>query len=322
MPGSVTAVLTAPLGILLTLRIGAAMFLAPGLGGRALPGRLRAALAVLVAFVVAPAQLGHSSLTTADGWSAVWRLGPRELAIGLLLGLTVRLLITGAAGAGQLLAEMAGGAGNHGESADSDGTGQLGPLSRLMEWTAIAVFLLAGGHRQLVDGVMESYVSWPLALSGSANAVANGNVPAVLGTPATLGQETHSLADSLIAALTRSASIAFRIAFPALIAAGTTTLAAGLLSRVLPQMETLSWMAALIWLVVLGSIALSLASLGTLLPVEIERLWDAWPSSILSEPRSGPLSEPLSEPLSGSLSEPLSTIGGDSSAARLIGETR
>lgn len=274
MPGSVTAVLTAPLGILLTLRIGAAMFLAPGLGGRALPGRLRAALAVLVAFVVAPAQLGHSSLTPADGWSAVWRLGPRELAIGLLLGLTVRLLITGAAGAGQLLAEMAGGAGNHGESADSDGTGQLGPLSRLMEWTAIAVFLLAGGHRQLVDGLMESYVAWPLSINQSTIQTGSAKTLAVSAVSALPGPETGRLAEMLVAALTRGATLAVRIAFPALIAASTTTLAAGLISRALPQMETLSWMAALVWLVVLGSIALGLASLGTALPMELERIWD------------------------------------------------
>jgi flagellar biosynthesis protein FliR len=78
----------------------------------------------------------------------------------------------------------------------------------------------------------------------------------------------------LVAALTRGATLAVRIAFPALIAAATTTLAAGMISRALPQMETLSWMAALVWLVVLSSIAVGMASLGTALPYELERIWE------------------------------------------------
>ncbi len=275
----------APLGVLLALRIGAAMYLAPGLGGRALPGRLRAALALLLALAVAPAQ-GFANWPAPSGdWSLVWRLGPRELAIGLLLGLAVRLLVMGAACAGQLLGEMAGAAGSAGESADSDGTGQLSPLARLMEWTAIAVFLLAGGHRQLVDGLMESYAAWPLSIDQSIGPASSAKTLAASMTPALPGPETGRLAEMLVAALTRGATLAVRIAFPALIAASTTTLAAGLISRVLPQMETLSWMAALVWLVVLGSIALGLASLGTALPMELDRIWELM---TVSSPGAGP----------------------------------
>lgn len=264
----------APLSVLLALRIGAAMFLAPGLGGRALPARLRAVLALLLALVVAPAQGVANWPAHFGDWSLVWRLGPRELAIGLLLGLAVRLLVMGAATAGQLLGEMAGAAGNAGESADNDGSGQLSALARLMEWTAIAVFLLAGGHRQLVDGLMESYVAWPLSINQSTIQTGSAKTLAVSAVSALPGPETGRLAEMLVAALTRGATLAVRIAFPALIAASTTTLAAGLISRALPQMETLSWMAALVWLVVLGSIALGLASLGTALPMELERIWD------------------------------------------------
>lgn len=280
------AALAAPLGVLLAMRIGAALFLAPGLGGRALPGRLRAVLTLLLAVSMAPAQMTAGWCSQADVWATVWRLGPRELAIGLLLGLTVRLLVTGAAVAGQLLGEMAGGAGSIGESADSDGSGQLNALARLMEWTAIAVFLLAGGHRHLVDGIMDSYVSWPLSLDHGQNLnlsgshLPDGGRASVDGT----GNAANTAAESLVAALTRGSSIALRIALPALIAAGTTTLMAGLLSRVLPQMETLSWMAALIWFVVLGSIALGLASLGSILPMELESLWDSTLPSPISEP--------------------------------------
>ncbi|MEY4179453.1 MAG: hypothetical protein RLY70_3027 [Planctomycetota bacterium] len=283
---SESASMAAPVGMLLALRIGAAVFLAPGLGGRALPGRLRAVLTLLLAFSVAPALWPQLLISQTDGWSAVWRLGPREVAIGLLLGLTVRLLVTGAACAGQLLGEMAGGAGNFGESADSDGTGQLGALARLMEWTAIAVFLLAGGHRQLVEGIMESYRSWPLALSDSAHGIGSQGEQVWFSIPGTAGGGLAPLAESLVAALTRGSLLAVRTAFPALIAAGTTTLAAGLLSRVLPQMETQTWMAALIWFVVLGSIALGIASLGAMLPMEIERLRRSPSASVADPPNS------------------------------------
>lgn len=279
-----TAALAVPLGVLLAMRIGAALFLAPGLCGRALPGRLRAVLTLLLAVSMAPAQLTAGWCSQGDAWATVWRLGPRELAIGLLLGLTVRLLVTGAAAAGQLLGEMAGGAGSVGESTDNDGSGQLNALARLMEWTAIAVFLLAGGHRHLVDGIMDSYVSWPLSFDHGKNPGGGNFSDGWLASVHDAGNATNTAAESLVAALTRGSSIALRIAFPALIAAGTTTLAAGLLSRVLPQMETLSWMAALIWFVVLGSIALGLASLGSVLPMELDSLWNSTLPPPLAEP--------------------------------------
>jgi flagellar biosynthetic protein FliR len=182
-----------------------------------------------------------SNVTLAD--TLIGAVG--EMMIGLVIGLGMGIVFLGAELAGALIGQQAGLAlgqvFNPLLENDTTALGQLFFLVHLM------IFLAIGGHRQLMQALLETFNAIPV-----------------------LSFRHDERIVSLAADLLSSAFIlAIRLAGPVLIALTLTTLAMGFVSRAMPQLNILSVGFSLQILVALLVAGLALAMSGDLLAAAI-----------------------------------------------------
>ena len=141
-------------------RIGAALFLVPGLGERAVPVRLRLGAALALAVLLAPmiAPLVDRSPTTASALAGVILA---EAAVGLVIGLAFRLLvialqIAGSVAAQNLSISQMFGAGVAPEPEPT--------IATLLGMGGIVLALAAGLHVHLVAALAGLYRTLPFGL--------------------------------------------------------------------------------------------------------------------------------------------------------------
>jgi flagellar biosynthesis protein FliR len=147
-----------------------------------------------------------------------------ELVVGLCLGLGLTILFSGIQLAGQMIGRIGGLM-----LADvfDPSVGTSVPLfSRFLLLTSTTVFLLIGGHRMVLAGLLDTFTSMPLA-GGSL--------------PLSLDQEfLGNLVKTFELLLTQSFSLGIRAAAPVVTALLLSTLVMGLISRTLPQLNILA----------------------------------------------------------------------------------
>jgi len=140
------------------LRTGALVMALPLLGTRAIPARVRAMLAGVLAVVIAPL------LPPAPHWNgmdAAWVMDiAREIAIGFAMGLVVRLAFEAGALAGTLIATGAGLA--FAQMSDP----MRGVQSNIVgQWFYLAfglVFFTSNGHLAVIEMLLQSYQHFPV----------------------------------------------------------------------------------------------------------------------------------------------------------------
>lgn len=247
MEVELTSTFSPQLALLIALRVLGLVAIAPGFSSRVLPWKFRGAFTALVTLLLLPSQQGNSLPSDSIEW-AWW--GVREVLIGFALGITIRVFVASAQWAGQLIGNTVGLAqGETTEETEANGA----PLVRLMAATGIAVYFAVGGHRQLMAALLESYEYFPIGPH---------NWP-------------RELWPGIVRSLGQSASWGLRIAAPALVAIFAATLVAGIVSRVLPQLEIVSWTATSNTLIALCAVTLCLGAMGTMFPQELESAWDS-----------------------------------------------
>jgi len=140
------------------LRTGALVMALPLLGTRAIPARVRAMLAGVLAVVIAPL------LPPAPHWNAMdaaWVMDiAREIAIGFAMGLIVRLAFEAGALAGTLIATGAGLA-----FAQMSDPMRGVPSNIVGQWFYLAfglVFFTSNGHLAVVEMLLQSYQHVPI----------------------------------------------------------------------------------------------------------------------------------------------------------------
>jgi len=237
-----------------TLMLAAARMLglflvAPVFGHAAVPVRLRYFLALVAALAVTAVGERFAEPVALPGSALAAGLAiAGELALGALIGYTVRLIFVGVElgamhAATQMGLTMA-------ELFSPQGAGeQGGVVRRLFVLTAIVVFLAIGGHRQVLAGLVGTFDRVPLM--------------SFLPGPAAL--------DMVAGLLTATFALALKVAAPVLIAMLLTTVALGLLQRTVPQCNVLSTGLPMRALLGLAVLALALAAL----PELLETAWDA-----------------------------------------------
>ena len=114
--------------------------------------------------------------------------------LGLVLGLGVTILLSAAQVAGQLIAQLSGL--SLAEVFDPDFDASLPVFSRFLHLVTVAVYLVIGGHRWLMAGLLDTFAAVPLGK----------------------GRPTGSAAEALLALLTESFSLGIRAAAPAIVA--------------------------------------------------------------------------------------------------------
>jgi flagellar biosynthetic protein FliR len=221
---------------LVLARTGALVMTAPILGSPALPRRVRALLAVALSLLVTPVYVSATVPPVAQALE-YGRLLVNEALVGLMLGLGINILFTGIQVAGQVVSQLSGLS-----LADVFNPGfeeDVSVFSQLFYFLTLAVFVAVGGHRIVIDALLETF-AW--APPGSA----------ALG---------DSFVDVLVNILTQGFALGIRASAPILTALLLSNLVLGLISRTLPQINIIAVGFGLNSLLTLGMLFLSLGGL-------------------------------------------------------------
>jgi flagellar biosynthetic protein FliR len=200
---------------LVLARTGALIATAPIFGSLALPGRVRALLAVTMSLLVTPVHLA-AYVPPVEHLVEYGRVLVNEVLVGLLLGLAMNILFAGIQVAGQIASQMSGMS-----LADVFNPGfeeDVSIFSQLSYFLTLAVFVAVGGHRIVTEALLESFASAPPG-------------------QAALGE---TVVDVLANILTQSFELGVRAAAPLLVALLLANLVLGLISRTLPQINVIA----------------------------------------------------------------------------------
>ena len=219
--------------VLVLTRISGVMMTAPVMGSRTAPIRVRALLALGVSVLIAPLQLSVE-LQAPGTLLGLLVMLVGEAIIGLSIGLGVMILFSGIHLAGNIIGQMSGA-----QIADVfDPTfDQSVPIyAQLLDVVTIAVFVIIGGHREVIDTLLSTFDSMPLGGAGF----------------------NDGLALALVDIVTLSFTAGVRAAAPATVALLLALLILGLISRTLPQLNVLAVGFSLYAMVALAVVSLSL----------------------------------------------------------------
>ncbi|HEY2388654.1 MAG TPA: flagellar biosynthetic protein FliR [Candidatus Binatia bacterium] len=196
-------------------RVGGLMIMAPILGSRVAPVRVRAALAFFLAIAMLPAVPAEAAGALAMDAGAV-RVGGAlalEVAIGFTVGLVAEFVFSGVQVAGQLAGVQMG----LGISSliDPQTQDHLTALSQWQNLLALLVFLAIDGHHLLIRAVAQSFTLLPIG----------GGFPAADGLGRVL-----VLASGIFV-------IALKVAAPVMVMLLLVNGAMGVLAKLIPQLN-------------------------------------------------------------------------------------
>lgn len=232
------------------VRLLALLSVAPVLSHRAAPLRLKVALALAIALVLAPTvpapPIGDA--LTAPGMALL----AQNIAIGVIIGFTVRLVFSALELAGEVIGLQIGlsFAGFFNPAAGTTQTAASSFLSLL----GTLMFLAIDGHLMLLYAVTESFRLFPL--TGGAE------LPLSFDRVARLGGEVFA--------------IGLTIALPFIAVAMLVNIVVGVAARVAPQLNIFAVGFPLTTLVGLGTLFVMLPYLETPLRAALERALTLW----------------------------------------------
>lgn len=226
---------TLPLGALGTtmlagVRIAAFLVIAPPFGTKAIPGQVKALLAVGLALAVSP-RLGDATATGTGEFLLDLAL---QAVVGAALGFLVWLVFSAVESAGGLI-DLFGGF-QLATAFDPLSLAGGSVFSRLYQWLAVALLVVSGGHEVVLAGLVRSFDALPL-----------GTAP-----------DTSALAHTAMQGLTGMTVAALQIAGPLLVVLFLADAGLGLLTRVAPALNAfaLGFPLKILLTVSLGGLAL------------------------------------------------------------------
>ena len=227
-------------------RVGTLVMLMPGLGEQLVSARLRLAFAVLVSLVLFP--MVRPLLPTVNGAIA----GPGliallfgEILIGLVLGLSVRMVLAALQTAGNVISQQLGL--SYAMTVDPTMGGQQASLGNFLTLLGITLILASDLHHLALDAIGRSYQLLP-----------PDGVPG-MGDAAQLA----------LKAVGRGFLLAVQMSAPFIAFAMLFNLGLGVLSRLMPQLQV--FFVAVPASVLIGMLIL-LAALGVVMGVFIDDL--------------------------------------------------
>jgi flagellar biosynthetic protein FliR len=224
-------------------RVGAMVMLMPGIGEQLISMRSRLAFALLLSLVLFP--LTRTLLPAGGAPAAVIGILIGEIAIGLLIGLAVRMIVGALQTAGTIVAQQMGLA--FAMSVDPAMGGQQAAIGNLLTLLGIALIFAADLHHLAIAAIRDSYALLP-----------------PVGVPA-----TEDAANLAVQAVGRGFSLAVQISAPFIAFAILFNLGLGVLSRLMPQLQV--FFLAMPASILVGMLVL-LATMGVMMGVFVEDL--------------------------------------------------
>ena len=252
--------------VLVLTRISGVVMVAPVLGTRSAPNAVRVALALVFTLLILPSQFSVS-LTTPQTMAGLLVIMLAEAIIGLSIGLAVMILFTGIHLAGNIVGQMSGA-----QVADIfDPTfNQSVPIyAQLFDVVAIAVFVIIGGHREVIDALLATFQYMPLGGGGF----------------------NSGIAEALVNVVTLSFSTGVRAAAPVMIALLLTILVLGLLTRTMPQLNIFAIGFNVYSMVTLAIVSLTLGSIVWVFQDEVTPALDMIRAALSASPHAVPIAE-------------------------------
>ncbi|MFC3612673.1 flagellar biosynthetic protein FliR [Lutimaribacter marinistellae] len=188
------------------LRVSAVVSLMPAFGERSIPVRVKLAIAIVFALIVAPA-VGEMPLPASPLGFAAFAIP--EILVGLALGVAIRLFVLALQTAGSIaaqatsLSQFLGGAGE-----------PLPAMGMLLALAGTTLALILGLHVRAAAFLIHSYTLFPA-----------GDLPV-----------PSDMARWGVAQVARSFGLAFTLATPFVIASLLYNLALGVINRAMPQL--------------------------------------------------------------------------------------
>ena len=216
-------------------RVGGVVMTAPIFGTQAAPIRARALFAVSITLLLSPL-LSASVPEDMTNLLVYGKYMANEVLVGVLLGYGVTLLLTGIQLTGQLISQLSGTAIS--DVFDATLENSVSVFAQLFYFLTIAIFVLLGGHRMVMEALLDTYTWLP---PGAAT----------LGT---------TYVEALTSLLSQSFLLGIRAAAPAMTALLLATLVLGLIGRTLPQINVLAVGFSVNALLTLACLSLSIGS--------------------------------------------------------------
>jgi flagellar biosynthetic protein FliR len=216
--------------VLVLTRLSALIMTAPGYGATYTPMQVRAILAIGLSLLITPL-FWATPLEAPANLLQLAAMVAREASLGLMLGVSVLILVSGLQLAGQLISQVGGL--QLADVFDPTFDTSLPIFSKLLELVAVAVFLSIGGHRQVMEALLYSFHSIP---------------PGCVTW-------SESWTEALCQIAMQSFEVGLRASAPVVIALLMSTLILGLISRTVPQLNILAVGFGLNSLVLLGTMS-------------------------------------------------------------------
>lgn len=228
-------------GLLVFLRIGAAMAVLPGLGEQAIPVRTRLVLALMLTAIVAPSVQSTITLPPPAFGTFVKALATESIA-GLFLGLMLRLFVLAIQTAGAIAAQSTSLSQLLGQS----GMDPMPAIGHILTMAALALMMATGYHVKAAAYLILSYDLIP-----------------ALSFP-----NPSDVADAGRQRVAQSFALAFSLAAPFVILSVLYNLTLGVINKAMPQLMVAFVGAPVI---TFGAIALLLVSAPIMLTVWLHR---------------------------------------------------
>lgn len=224
--------------VLVLTRVSGLVMTTPFLGMQTAPMRVRAFVAIALAALVTPLAAGRVYFEhPPDSLIDFVTLAVGELVVGLSMGLGMMILFAGLQLTGQIAGQMSGM-----QLADIFDPGYQSsvPLfARLLDMVTLAMFLAIGGHRELLQALLDTFTWMP---PGEA-------------------RFSEGILTMLMELTTQSFVLGIRAAAPVMVALLLSVLVLGLISRTLPQLNVLAVGFSLNSMIMLATLAVSLGAI-------------------------------------------------------------
>jgi len=244
--------------VLVLARISGLVMTAPIFGSRSVPVRVRGILAVALAMIVTSLYWEHDIPLPANIIEMTLML-TREGVLGLLLGMSVLILFSGLQLAGQIIGQMSGM--SLADVFDPTFEQSVPIFAQLLDTMALSFFIAIGGHRLLVQALLETFRWKP---------------PGV-----------HNLPTGVVAALTdivhQSFLMGIRAGAPVMVALLMSILVLGLISRTLPQLNVIAVGFSLNSMVMMVTLSLSLGAVAWVLQERTELVIESVTEVLIGE---------------------------------------
>lgn len=203
-----------PAYVLVVFRIAGLMIFAPVFGGTRIPRPAKIMLAVVLAACLCTSVPGPVTLP-ATAWEVALAIGG-EMAFGIAMGLSLSFTFIAAQWAGEIIGQQMGL--NLGEVFDPQFGASGSLIGDLYFMLTLVVFLLIGGHRDMIRGLDMSLSALPLMSL----------------------HVDRELLDTLIGLFQSCMTLAMQLAAPMLVTMLVVDLVLGCIGKAMPQMNVLT----------------------------------------------------------------------------------